>query len=204
VSEDRRLANWVAQDLEAHLEELATTARAWRERRAVDRPLVTIHLASGARHTGVVLERVSGTLVLQSAPARGELDVIVVPIARIEALTLHDVRERAPAPPPEASSPLELKRRAKALSDQLAAQLAHPVSIEVGNELAVVAPLFESARVALDRVCADELGRAALAERVHAIQITSGASGVTLANQRLVISGPLAPERLQTQLDAVL
>lgn len=201
-SDDRRLAGWVAQDLETHLDELATAARAWRERRATDRPVITVHLASGARHTGLVVDRVRSTLVIQSIGR--ELDVTVVPVARIEALTLHAVEIRAPAAPPEASSPLELKRRAKALADLLGAQLGHPIAIEVGADLAVVAPLFETVKVALERVCADELGRAALADRVQTIQLTAGGPGVTLANNLLVIAGPLAPERLQAQLDAAL
>lgn len=204
MTDDRRLATWVARDLEAHLDELATTARAWRERRAVDRPLVTVHLVSGARHTGVVLDRTRQTVVLESAPTRGELDVVVIPVARVEALTLHAVQARAPAAPPEATSPLELKRRAKALADVLATQLGHPVAIEVGADLAVIAPLFETVRVALERVCADELGRTALGERVKAIELAAGSPGVSLAKRVLLIAGPLAPEQLQAQLDAVL
>jgi len=204
LTDERRLATWVAQDLEAHLDELAIAARAWRERRAVDRPLVTVHLVSGARHTGVVLDRIRQTVVLETAPARGELDVVVIPVVRIEALTLHAVQARAPAAPPEAASPLELKRRAKALADLLATQLGHPVAIEIGAELGVVAPLFETVRAALEHVTADELGRTALAERVHAIQLTAGTPGVALANRTLVIAGPLAPERLRAQLDALL
>jgi hypothetical protein len=206
---DRRLAGWVAQDVGAHLDELVAAARRWRDGTG-ERPVVTVHVASGERHTGHVLDVVRATLAMQSIPQRGtaDLDVVVIPLARIEALTLHAAQSlvaAAPVPAENATSMLELKRRAKALADVLATRVGRAIAIDIGaGELAQLAPLFETVKLALDRVCADELGRGSLAERVQRIELRAGTPGVSLANATLAIAGPLAPARLQSELDAAL
>jgi hypothetical protein len=208
LTSDRRLAGWVATDLASHLDQLVERARHWRDGKA-ERPVVTFHLASGQRHTGHVIELVRGAIALQSLPQRGttDLDVTVIPVARIEALTLHAAQTLVDAAPTydTATSMLDLKRRAKALSDLLATRLEHPVAIDIGaGELPQLAPLFAVFEHALQRVCADELGRASLRERVERVELRAGTPGVTLANKTLVVSGPLAADRLQTALDAAL
>lgn len=171
---------------------------------------MTLHLSSGARHIGFVLERTRTTLAVQGVPQRGsyDLDVTVIPIARIEAVTLHNAQtlvEAAPPTPEGATSMLDLRRRAKALADQLATRAGKPIAIEIGaGDVAELGPLFEHLRIALERVCADDLGRASLAERVARIELRSGASGVSLASGTLVVAGPLAADRLQREIDAVL
>ena len=208
---DRRLAHWVARDVETHIEELVATTQKWRDGKG-DRPVVTVYLVSGTRHTGHVLDQVRSTLVVQSVPQRGaqDLDVTMIPLARIEALTVHGAQELVGDVPAYASaaaatSMLDLRRRAKALADAIAARIGHALVIELGSgELAQLAPLFEATRVALDRVCADDLGRTSLAERVQQIELRIGPPGVSLANATLVISGPLMPDRLQKELDATL
>jgi hypothetical protein len=205
-----RLVTWVARDLEAHLEELATAARAWREGRVVERPIVTIHLTSGQHHVGHVLELVRSTLALQSIPRRGsgELDVTVIPTSRIEAVTFHAVQTQSSPAETTATSMLDLKRRAKALGELLTTRLGRAVTVDVGaGELAVLAPLFESLRGVLDGVCADELGRTSLAQRVERIRVTTdAATEVSIANATLVVSTTtrLAAERLRRELDALL
>jgi hypothetical protein len=209
LTADRRLAGWVARDLETHLDQLAATARKWRDGAKVERTLVTFHLASGQRHTGYVLDRMRTALAVQSVPQRGsgDLDVTIIPIAHVEALTLHAAQalvEAAPVPE-SATSMLDLRRRMKQLADALAARLGHGVAIEHGSgEVDQLGPLFEQLRLALDRVCADDLGRAALGERVQRIELRIGNPGVSLANGTIVVGGPLAADRLQLELDAVL
>lgn len=206
---DRRLAGWVARDVETHVEELVAAARTWRDGKG-ERPVVTLHLVSGVRHTGYVLDVVRTTLAMQSVPQRGspDLDVTMIPLARIEALTVHaaqDLVETAPAPAAAATSMLELKRRGKALADLLAARLGHAIVVEFGaGEISQLAPLFEATRVALDRVCADELGRSSLAERVQCLELRIGSPGVSLATSTLVVSGPMAAESLRRELDAAM
>jgi hypothetical protein len=207
VTGDRRLAAWRARDLATHLEELASQATAWRDGKG-ELAVVTLHLASGQRHVGVVLEVARGTVALQSLPQRGtaDLDVTVVPIARIEALTLHAARAtEATAVVEVATSTLELRRRAKALVDQLAVRIGTAIPIELGaGELAQLAPTLEALRTALDHVCSDDLGRGALVERVRRIELRGGATELELAGGLLVISGSFAPEQLQRRLDAAL
>ena len=77
------------------------------------------------------------------------------------------------------------------------------VELDAG-ELSQLAPLFESLKVALERVCADELGRTSLADRVQRIHLRIDTPGVSLSSGQLVISGPLAPDRMRKELDAVL
>ena len=112
------------------------------------------------------------------------------------------MRETAPD---AATSMLDLRRRVKALADLVAARTQRSIAIELGTgELAQLAPLFESLRLALEKVCADELGRASLAERVQHVEVREGPPGVTLANGRLVVAGPLPAARLASELDARL
>ena len=171
--------------------------------------MVTLHLMSGHRHTGYVLDVVRSTLALEALPQRGsvDLEVTVIPLARIEALTLHAAQELVASTtvPEGASSMLELKRRAKALGDLVTTRVQRAIAIEVGaGELAQLAPSLEMLKLALDRVCSDELGRGSLAERVQRIELRTGAPGVSLADGALVVSGTMAPERLQDELDSVL
>jgi hypothetical protein len=205
------LSTWVTRDLEAVLDELAAPER---EREVV----VTIHLASGQRMTGhvreLVRDRRGATLGVQSLPQRGsvELDITVIPLARVEAVTVHGAVTAAPREnkPAEATSLLELKRRARALAEQLTAQVGAPLAIEIdAGELVVLAPLLEQVRLVLEHVCADELGRAALGQRVRTVRLAIGTSpGVALANQTLTATSaldqPLAGARLQSAIDALL
>lgn len=193
-----RLAGWIAKDLETQLDELD-----------VERTVVTLHLRSGQRHTGYVLDRKPRVLALQSVPQRGtrDLDVTMIPLAHVEALTLHAVQDVVASPPaPElAESLLELRRRVKRLADTLAARVGRAIAIELGaGELEPLALLFEHVREALDGVCADELGRAALAERVQRIELATGAAGMSLVNGVLSVNGPLAADRVRRELDALL
>ena len=204
------MSAWVTRDLEAVLDELAAPEH---ERDVV----VTVHLASGQRVIGhvreLVRDRRGATLGVESLPQRGsiELDVTVIPLARIEALTVHGAVQPEPreTKPAAASSPLELKRRARALAEQVTAQVGAPIAIEIdAGELAVLAPLFEQVRLALEHVCADELGRAALGQKVRTVRLAIGAPGVALANQTLTATTatdqPLAGARLQSAIDALL
>jgi len=208
LTAERRLAGWVAEDLATHLDRLVATTREWRDGKA-ERPVVTLHLTSGQRHTGRVLDIVRSTLALEGLPQRGSLDleVTVIPLARIEALTLHAAQElvTSTAVPEGATSMLDLKRRAKALADLATTRVQRAIAIEVGaGELAQLAPTLEMLKLALDRVCSDELGRASFADRVQRIELRAGAPGVSLANGTLVVSGALTIERLQDELDGLL
>jgi len=202
---------WVTRDLEAVLDELAAPAP---EREVV----VTIHLASGQRVVGhvheLVRDRRGATLGVRSLPQRGsvELDLTMISVSRVEAITVHGALRPEPraTKPQEATSPLELKRRARAFGEQLSAQVGSPIAIEIEpGELATLAPLFEQLRLTLERVCADELGRAALAQRVRAIRLGVGTSaGVAMDVQTLVVTTataePLGGARLQSTIDALL
>lgn len=181
------------KDLETHLDELAGSPAS-----------VTIHLASGRDFSGRVLEivrsRQQPCVVIQT----GRRDASVIPFTRIEALTLPDVIQ-APGPVVvEASSMLELRRKAKALSE------LRMIPIEIADgELSPLAALFEAWRAVLDKVCADELGRQALADAVSRVVLRIGQTpGVTLADRVLTVttsaSERLPPARLQAQLDALL
>jgi hypothetical protein len=205
---DRKLAAWSARDLETHLDELTAATRHWRDGKG-ERSLVTLHLASGARHTGYVLERTRTTLTLEGPPQRGtcDIDVMVIPIARIEALTLHAAQTLVEVPrvPDSATSMLDLRRRAKALADMLSTRVGKPIAIEIdGGELAELGPLFEHVKLALERVCADQLGRGSLAERVQRVELGGGGPSISLANGALVIRGPVSADRLQRDIDNAL
>ena len=202
------MSTWVTRDLEAVLDELAAPER---------EVVVTIHLASGQRVVGnvheLVRDRRGATLGVRSLPQRGsvELDVTVIPVSRVEAITVHGALRPEPraTKPAEATSPLELKRRARAFADQLSAQVGAPIAIEVDGELAALAPLFEQVRIALEHVCADELGRAALAQRVRTVRLAAGASSsVAIDAQTLIVTttlaDPLAGSRLQSAIDTLL
>jgi len=206
---DRRLAGWTAQGLEAHLDELVATAKKWRDGKG-ERPVVTVHVTSGQRHVGYVLDVARSAVTLQGLPQGStiDLDVTVIPIARIEALTLHAAQTQIAAVPPSdaATSMLDLRRRVKTLGDLLASRTGKSIAVELGTgELAQLAALFEYVKVALERVCGDELGRASLAERVQRIELRGGDNArVSLANGVLVFEGALASARLANELDALL
>jgi hypothetical protein len=194
------LAGWHTRDLATHLEELAE---------ATERSVVTLHTTSGLRHTGYVVGLARGTVALQSLPQRGtpDLDITIIPVARVEAVTLHAAQTRKPvSPAPDlATSMLELRRRAKAQSDLLAARTGKPIPIAVGDgELTTLASLFEALRTALTEVCADELGRNSLAERVARIELRAGAPAVALDGGTLIVTGPMAADRVRSAIDGVL
>jgi hypothetical protein len=100
---------------------------------------------------------------------------------------------------------LDLRRRAKALADMLSTRVGKAITVEIdGGELAELGPLFEHVKLALERVCADDLGRSSLAERVQRIELRGGGPSITLANGALEIRGPVGADRLQRDIDNAL
>ncbi len=189
---------------------------------AVQVPRVTLHLRSGRDLSGEVLRlgdevRTGRWLVLHDHgpdPRRVELDAVYLPLASIEAITVHGAGTLAS----EAAAPtrLELKRRLAQLGARLAAAgtaataevdwVATPEDDAARRALGELTAALEPALLAIG---ADALGRAALVDKVRRVVLAVGAGrAVTLADGALRVVVPLegAPDRdeLRGELERVL
>jgi hypothetical protein len=200
------------------LDELLERVVAWRKGEHATRQVISVHLESGTQLQGMVLDVHEGrsrrTLALQGLPQRGtpDLDVTLVPLDHIQAVTLHAAQREVTAavPPSDVTSSLELKRRARALGDLIAARIGTTVPVEIGTgDVGALGSLLAGLETALAKVFGDELGRAAFRERIQRVTLEVGASsGVRLRDGTLGVASTVSPrlphDRLAAELDAVL
>lgn len=221
---EKALAAFEPRPVEQFVDELAQVARQWKRGEAVHRPLVTVHLQSGRDVTGAVLDlfepRVGGRTLLVSrrAPGRGpDTEVLLVPMAHVEAMTLHELpRPAASSATAEPPSPLQLKRKARALVDQHSALLGAPLAVDVGEAgddaaLAALGQALEALGTVLAGICGDALGRESLKAGVTKFVVVTGAtSQVTKQGGEVRVTTAVAAEQrlsadaLKTQLEALL
>jgi hypothetical protein len=221
---EKALAAFEPRPLEQLFEELTQAARQWKRGEAVHRPLVTLHLQSGRDVTGAVLDlfepRVGGRTLLVSrrVPGRGpDTEVLLVPLAHVEAVTLHELpKASGAAATTEPPSPLQLKRKARALVDQHSALLGAPLAVDVGEAaddaaLAALGQALEALGTVLAGICGDALGRESLKAGVTKFVVVTGASSqVTKQGGEVRVTTAVAADQrlsvdvLKAKLEALL
>ncbi|MCC7383238.1 MAG: hypothetical protein IT384_15485 [Deltaproteobacteria bacterium] len=177
------------RSIEEWLDALAQLRARNEEDADVPVPRVTLHLSSGRAISGSVLRvgetRRGRTVVLHEPgpdPRRPEHDAVVVALASIEALTLHDAA--ALAPPPNAPTRLELLRAITAREGVLAARVGAPFTLEVEAGSAgesedgrrVIAELLEEVSAAIEATAADDLGAQALRKVLTKVTLAVGSA----------------------------
>lgn len=219
---EQALAAFEPRPMDQLFEELVAVARRWKRGEAVLRPLVTVHLHSGRDVVGAVLDvfepRMGGgrTLLLsRRGQGRGpETDVLLVPVGHVEAVTLHELPRASAAPSNEPPSPLQLKRKAKAVSEQVTAVLGSAFTVEVGGAaddaaLLALSHALDALGPVLQGICGDTLGRDSLRGAVNRVLVsTAGAASVTLNNGQLQVRAApdkrLTAEALKPQVEVLL
>lgn len=186
-----RLSRLPAKHIAAVFEELAA-----RLRRREPAPLPRMTLDIGPRTIercellATTEDRDAMTLLVTGGDGYAAMDVTYVPVAAIRAVTIHctsetlhhlgfgALRVRSGDAPP---SPLELKRRAAAIGEELA--LGHPIAFSVeaalfagdGETLADAADLLSNLRTALLTIASDADGKEALS-KLERIELSGGRS----------------------------
>jgi len=189
-----------ARDIPDLLQELA----GWKARAdgglPIAVPVVTLWLRSGARATGLVADvRHPVVLLLQLSEDRRQepSDAVHVPLASVEAVTVHDdlragqARPDAPAPP----SKLELGRRLKLAEEAIRAagvqaRLVVQLKEEGEDALRAIEALAAAARIALEKVAAREDGKAAL-QPFSEVRLALGAEPAKVEGATLVLATPV-------------
>ncbi|MCP3135950.1 hypothetical protein [Pyxidicoccus xibeiensis] len=151
-------------------------------------PRLTLSLRSGRAVSGFVKDiledRREGRAVLLYQPRESDTpydDAVIIPVGTIETVTVHDVpafgalkRDAVPVP-----SLLQLKRQLAALEARVRAAtetalvvgLAPGINAGSADELRALAFLAERTREVLDALVKDDVGRAALREKVKRIHL---------------------------------
>lgn len=189
-----------AQDIHGLLRELA----GWKARAngglPITVPVVTLWLRSGARITGFVADvRDLMVLLLEIPEDRRQepSDAVHVPLASVEAVTVHDderagqARHDAPAPP----SKLDLGRRLKLVEEAIRAagiqaRLVLQLKEESEDALRAIEALAAAARGALEKVAAREDGKAAL-RPFSEVRLAIGADPAKVEGATLVLATPV-------------
>jgi hypothetical protein len=233
--DERRVRSLPARALSDVLTELASINESELRGGPVRSPRVSLHLGSGRELEGVVVhftrERGNESISIQTGTrSRHEAarDITYVPLAAIEAITVYEAgagqatrRDRGGfgaviEPPPTRlaarRAPEQHKKRA---IDTVGRDIewSAPIDELEGEALRSLLQLSSDAVDALTHVARDELGRAALSERVARVAFQNAGGGqVAREGDRLVFfasfaegdRGRLAPESLRTALDALL
>jgi len=169
------------------------------------RALVTLHLASGTHVRGLLLARGDDTrygaawILQEDTGQRSSDDLVYVPIAAVESVTVHGVAALiehlgAAKPPP---SRLELQRLAKEASGTLASSLGRVIAFEPDapadepSARAMAALLKRFAGVLRD-VASEALGKEALAAVDRVVLHAAEALRVAREGDALVVSAPLS------------
>jgi len=196
-----------ARDIPELLRELA----GWKARAdgglPITVPVVTLWLRSGARATGFVADvrdpergrEASSVLLLQLPEDRrlAPFDALHVPLASVEAVTVHD-DERAGQARQDENAPqskLELMRRLKPVEDAVRAagvQVRFVVNVkDVGADaFPALEALAAAARTALEKVAAQADGKAAL-QPFSEVRLAIGATPVAVEGAALVLATPV-------------
>lgn len=179
---------WNVEGVDATLSVLQKLVWSQQSGIPVELPRITLLLRSGREVTGVLRElledrRESRAVLVWVQRRRGMLsdDLVIVPVANIEAITVHDApafgalrRDAAPAP-----SLLDLRRQLAGLETWLRAQLETQVSVGLGadvqtasaKDLRALGFLANHAREVLEALITDETGKAALREEIQRIHL---------------------------------
>jgi hypothetical protein len=193
---ERVLRELTARNPERLLEELGELARRIRAGEGLRRPRVTLHLRSARDLSGFVLdvgrEGSTASVLLHTPP---EWNVAHVPMAAIEAVTVHDVLDlsRPPSDAAPAPSRLELRRRLAGAESTLSVQTGAPMPFTLPepldeDHLEALGALVPVVTQVLEDVARDETGRTSLVAKVKRIQLAVGdAPHVTLVGDALTI-----------------
>lgn len=174
------------------------------------RPLVTLHLHSGRDVVGTLLDffepRGAGSrtlLLARRACGQGpDTELLLVPVAHLEAVTLHELPRPAPATQPEPPSPLQLRRQARAVAEQVSNAAGGAIHVEVAAttddaSLGAVAQALTALAAVASGVCADALGREAFKSAVTRVLVAAGpSSSVTLRDAVLSVTTATSADRL--------
>lgn len=219
------LGAWSAWSVGEVVEALHALAERRRAGLPVRLPWVTLHLRSGRDVEGFVRELVEtrqGHSVLIHAPGPDprspRADAVFVPMATVEALTLHEVSvldavdDESPAP-----SLLAVRRNLAAVGERLGAGLGAPLAVEAGavterpEDARALAHLADRATEVLDALAADPAAREALKEKVRRVHLQVGRDfAVALSGGTLTVTTGHRPadwptrRELADAVDAVL
>jgi len=182
-------------------------------------PMVTLWLRSGARATGFVADvRDTMVLLLQLPETRGldPSDAVHVPLAAVEAVTVHDDQRagRARWDVPAPQSMLELKRRLEPVEAAIRAaglQLRLVVQADDDSQdaLRALEALAVAARIALGKVAAHEDGKAAL-QPISEVRLAIGPAHARVEGTTLELAAPVeltdwpAADHLVAKIEAAL
>lgn len=206
--------------LDQLVDALVARGRRWKTLGGPEPPVVSLHLASGNEIVAAVIDGLDhprGSRTLLVAPSAGERRVVrralVLPVDRLEAITLHDAADFVVDSEPPPPSRLALERRARALSEQIGQLLgvALPIAVgpgdEPGKRRSLDQMLGALSEVLLD-AARDDIGRTALCGRIRAIEIFSGdrLSVAIVGHALRIITGPepIETESLRHQVFALL
>jgi hypothetical protein len=206
--------------LDQLVDALVARGRRWKTLGGPEPPMVSLHLVSGNEIVGAVIDGLDlprGSRTLLVAPSVGETRVVqralVLPVDRLAAITLHDAADFVVESEPQPPSRLALERRARALSEQIRQLLgvALPIAVgpsdEPGGRRSLEQMLGALSEVLLD-AARDDIGRAALCERIRAIEVSPGDRLSVAIDGRVlrIIAGlePIETESLRHQVFALL
>lgn len=211
---------WAARDTEQLLEELGELGRRFRKGEQVKRPRVTLWLASGREASGLVLDvhqNRSGARTVMLQLVGKSNDVLLLPTQHLQAVTLHDVEpaEIVEPPPPSASSPLMIKRHARAVEQRLGQILGRPFELAVvptedAGQLLALEHALTKLEPVLVGLTADTVGKEAFVAAVKQLALVTGlAQKLTAFEGIFTITAPVQWAKfdaaaLQRELEALL
>jgi hypothetical protein len=159
-------------------------------------PVVTLWLRSGARASGLVADMGEGStvLLLQLPEDRRQepFDALHVPLAAVEAVTVHDDL-RAGQARPDVRGPrsmLELTRRLESMEEGMRVELIVESKDAGEDTLLAIEALAVTAKHALQQITAEAGGTVAL-QRITVIQLEIGNVHARMDGSMLVLTTPV-------------
>jgi hypothetical protein len=218
---ERALKAWPSRNLEQLIDDLAHLGRRWKSGEPVRVPRVTLWLRSGATAQGLVMDLHqdrSGTrtvIVRSQTNEPTEVDVVHLPWAVIDAITVHDLA--AFDKPPDAlltsTTKLQLERHLANVSEALAQKVGTPIELvaQAADQLEPLEWLLTQVEEVLLELTTDQRFADGMRGRVRRITLALGVnSGLAFADGALTITTPTAwnkrtgRESLERELRALL